>query len=60
MSVYSVGSFDPDWDVIVATDASNYVSASILSQYNHDNILHPISYIPKKHCPAEYNYKIYN
>jgi hypothetical protein len=31
--------FDPDWDVIVAIDASDYVSTGVLSQYNNDNML---------------------
>jgi hypothetical protein len=41
-------------------DASDYVSAGMLSQYDDDNILHPIAYFSKKHSPAEYNYEIYN
>jgi hypothetical protein len=41
-------------------DASNYVSASVLSQYDNNNVLHPIAYFSKKPSPREYNYKIYN
>jgi hypothetical protein len=52
--------FDPDWDVIVEMDASDYVSTSVLSQYDDDNILYPMAYFSKKHSPAEYNYKIYD
>jgi hypothetical protein len=52
--------FDPDWDVIVETDASDYVSAGVLSQYNDDNVLHPMAYVSKKHSPAECNYEIYD
>jgi hypothetical protein len=33
--------FDYDRDVIIETDASDYVSAGVLSQYDDDNILHP-------------------
>jgi hypothetical protein len=47
--------FDPDHDVIVETDASNYVSAGVLSQYDDDGILHPVAYFSKKHSPAECN-----
>jgi hypothetical protein len=52
--------FDPDRDVIVETDTSDYVSAGVLSQYDDDNILHPVAYFSKKHSPAECNYEIYD
>jgi hypothetical protein len=52
--------FDPDRDVIVETDASDYVSASMLSQYDDNNVLHPMAYFSKKHSPAEWNYDIYD
>jgi hypothetical protein len=52
--------FNPDCNVIVETDASNYVSAGVLSQYNNDGILHPVTYFSRKHCPAECNYEIYD
>jgi transposase InsO family protein len=52
--------FDHDRDVIVETDASDYVSAGILSQYDDDGILHPVAYFSKKHSPAECNYEIYD
>jgi hypothetical protein len=32
----------------------------MLSQYDDDNILHPIAYFSKKHSLAEYNYEIYD
>jgi hypothetical protein len=52
--------FDPDQDVIVEIDASNYVSTGVLSQYDNDNVLHPVAYFSKKHSPTEYNYEIYD
>jgi hypothetical protein len=52
--------FHPDQDVIVETDDSDYVTTSMLSQYDNDNILHPMAYFSKKHSPMEYNYEIYN
>jgi hypothetical protein len=52
--------FDPDCDVIVEMDASDYVSAGVLSQYDDDNILHPVAYFSKTHSPAECNYEIYD
>jgi hypothetical protein len=42
------------------TDASDYVSAGMLSQYNDDGILHHVAFFSKKHSPAEYNYEIYD
>ena len=51
--------FDPDLEIIVETDASDYISAGILSQY-HDRILHPVAFFSKKHSPAECNYEIYD
>jgi hypothetical protein len=42
------------------TDASDYVSTSMLSQYDDDGILHTVAFFSKKHSPAEYNYEIYD
>jgi hypothetical protein len=44
----------------VETDASDYMSAGMLSQYNDDGILHPVAFFSKKHSPAECNYEIYD
>ena len=52
--------FDHDREIIVETDASDYVSAGILSQYDDDAILHPVRVISKKYWPAECNYEIYD
>ncbi len=52
--------FNPDKKCIVETDASDYVSAGILSQYSDNGILHPIAFYSKKHSPAECNYEIYD
>jgi predicted aspartyl protease len=52
--------FDPDRECVVETDASDYVSAGILSQYDDNAILHPVAYFSKKHSPAECNYEIYD
>jgi len=38
----------------VETDASDYVYAGVLSQYDDDDgILHPVAFFSKKHSPAE-------
>lgn len=52
--------FDFERDVVVETDASDYVSAGVLSQYDDDGILHPVAYFSTKHSPAECNYEIYD
>ena len=45
---------------MVETDASDYVSAGILSQIADDGLLHPVAFFSKKHSPAEFNYEIYD
>ena len=52
--------FDYEREIIVETNASDYVSAGILSQYDDDGILHPVAFYSKKHSPAECNYEIYD
>jgi hypothetical protein len=52
--------FDADREILVETDASDYVSAGILSQRDDDGVLHPVAYFSKKHSPAECNYEIYD
>jgi hypothetical protein len=52
--------FDPDRDISVETDASNYVSAGVLSQYHNNNVLHPVAYFSQKHSPVECNYEVYD
>jgi hypothetical protein len=52
--------FDLDWDIIVETEASDYVSASVLSQYDDNNVLYPIAYFSKKHSYVECIYEIYD
>jgi len=52
--------FDYDREIIVETDASDYVSAGILSQHDNDGVLHPVAFYSKKHSPTECNYEIYD
>jgi hypothetical protein len=52
--------FDHESEVIIETDASDYVSAGVLSKRNDEGILHPVAYYSKKHSPAECNYDIYD
>lgn len=52
--------FDPNKQIIVETDASDYVSAAILSQHDDQGTLRPVAFFSKKHTPAECNYEIYD
>jgi hypothetical protein len=52
--------FDYDREVIVQTDASDFISARVLSQYDDNGVLHPIAFFSQKHSPAECNYEIYD
>ncbi|ODM16166.1 hypothetical protein SI65_08600 [Aspergillus cristatus] len=52
--------FDWNKEVILETDASDYVSAGVLSQYDGDGVLHPVAFFSKKHSATECNYKIYD
>jgi len=52
--------FDHEREVIIETDASDYVSAGVLSQRDDEGVLHPMAYFSKKHSPAECNYDIYD
>jgi hypothetical protein len=52
--------FDTEKPIIVETDASDYFSAEIFSQYDNSSKLHPMAFYSKKHSLAEYNYEIYN
>ena len=52
--------FDHERDSVVETDASDYVSAGVLSQPDDQGVMHPVAYFSKKHSPAECNYEIYD
>ena len=53
--------FDYKKECIVETDASDNVSAGVLSQYNSkDGKLHPVAFFSRKHSPQEINYRIYD
>ena len=52
--------YNPELPIIIETDASDYISAEILSQYNKSWVFRPIAYYPKKHNPAKCNCEIYN
>ena len=45
---------------IVETDASDWASGGVFSQYDDENKLRPVAYFFLKHSAAEYNYEIYD
>jgi len=55
-----LGHCDLERNVIIETDASDYVSTGVLSQYDDEGVLHPVAYDSKKHPPAECNSDIYD
>jgi hypothetical protein len=50
---------DPVRKIVVETDNSNLVVATVLSQYD-DDILHLVAYFSRKRFPPEINYEIYD
>lgn len=50
--------FDPQLDIILETDASDFAIGGVLSQVNSDGTTHPIAYYSRKLSPAEQNYPI--
>ncbi|TIA47146.1 hypothetical protein D6C77_10332 [Aureobasidium pullulans] len=56
--------FDFDKEVIVETDASNWVTAAVLSQWHedpeHGRLLRPVAFMSKKMTPAECRYPIHD
>jgi hypothetical protein len=51
-----------DWtkEAIIETDASDFVSAGVLSQHNDEGVLCPVAFFSKKHSSVECNYEIYD
>jgi len=52
--------FDAKRQAILETDASDYVKGGILSQYDDENVLHPVAFYSKSMISAECNYHIYD
>jgi len=51
---------DHERQPIIESDASDCVSAGVLSQQDDDGVLHRVAYYSKKHSLAECNYDIYD
>jgi len=52
--------FNYNLEIVVESNASDYVSAGIRSQYHDEETLHPVAFYSKKHSPAKCNYEIYD
>ena len=60
MSAPVLAYFDHTKRTVVETDASNWASGGVLSQYNDDGKLRPVAFFSSKHTAAECNYEIYD
>ena len=52
--------YNSDHKIVIEINVSDYMSESILFQYNENGVLHSIVYFSKKYNSAECNYEIYN
>ena len=52
--------FNPKKQTILETDASDYLTAAVLSQYDDEGVLRPIAFMSKKMLPTECNYEIFD
>ncbi|KAI1008075.1 hypothetical protein K3495_g160 [Podosphaera aphanis] len=52
--------FDPGRQTVLETDASDIVTAAVLSQYDTSGVLQPVAFMSKKKLPAECIYVIYD
>jgi hypothetical protein len=52
--------FDYTRRTILETDASDWASGGVLSQYDDNGLLRPIAYFSSKHSAQECNYEIYD
>lgn len=52
--------FEPEREIILETDASDYALAGILSQKFDNGLIHPIAFFSRKMTPPELNYEIHD
>jgi RNase H-like domain found in reverse transcriptase/Reverse transcriptase (RNA-dependent DNA polymerase)/Integrase zinc binding domain/Chromo (CHRromatin Organisation MOdifier) domain len=52
--------FNPETEIVVETDASDYAIGACLSQKDTDGRLHPVAFYSRKMSPAEKNYDIHD
>lgn len=46
--------------VIIKINVSNSISGGVLSPYDNDSVVNPLTYFPKTHSPVEWNDDIYD
>ena len=51
---------NPSKPFIIETDASDFALGAILSQYQEDNLLHPVAFYSRKFTSHEINYDVYD
>jgi len=51
---------DHEREVIIETDASDYLSAGVLSQRDNEGVLHPVANFSRNHPPMGWNCDIYD
>lgn len=52
--------YNPTKKAIVEVDSSDYVHGGVMSQYDDEDVLHPVAFFSRKLTPAECNYEIYD
>lgn len=52
--------FDPEKEIIVETDASDYAIGACLNQPDGEGLLHPVAFYSRKMTSAELNYEIHD
>ena len=52
--------FNPNKKTVLKTDAFQYITGDVLSQYNNDDSLHPVAFYSKNMLLTECNYHIYD
>jgi hypothetical protein len=55
-----LATYDYDRKTVLETDASDWASEGVLSQFNDKETLKPVAYFSVKHSAAECNYEIYD
>jgi hypothetical protein len=52
--------FDLERKIVLETDVPNLVVTRVFSQYDNNDILHPVAYFSRRHFPPKINYAIYD
>ena len=60
MTASILAHFNSDLKCILKTDSSDHALKSVLSQYDENDVLHPVTYFSQKLNTAESNYEIYD